>query len=166
MQTKINIVASLHTCTQPPIPSSCPHPSELHTSMSRILHSLPAPVVHAGFSVSQSKSHVLAGVQDAYWSDDETVSVFVYFYMHSHEPWWLWDFQEDAECPLCLEEMDISDLNFKPCICGYQVSLTPSPRSCRLRSFFFCNSDLSILLASHQGEPQRALPCMQKGLHG
>ncbi|CAA7267893.1 unnamed protein product [Cyclocybe aegerita] len=63
-------------------------------------HSLPAPVVHAGFSVSQSKSYVLAGVQDAYWSDDET---------------------EDAECPLCLEEMDISDLNFKPCICGYQI---------------------------------------------
>ncbi|KAJ6546998.1 hypothetical protein B0H19DRAFT_248991 [Mycena capillaripes] len=67
--------------------------------MSR-LHPLPAPVVHAGFSVSQSKSTVLAGVQDAYWSDDEA---------------------EDAECPLCLEEMDISDLNFKPCICGYQI---------------------------------------------
>ncbi|RDB21562.1 putative general negative regulator of transcription C16C9.04c [Hypsizygus marmoreus] len=63
-------------------------------------HSLPAPVVHAGFSISQSKSHVLAGVQDAYWSDDEA---------------------EDAECPLCLEEMDVSDLNFKPCICGYQI---------------------------------------------
>ncbi|THG96776.1 hypothetical protein EW026_g5114 [Hermanssonia centrifuga] len=47
-----------------------------------------------------SKSHVLAGVQDAYWSDDEA---------------------EDAECPLCLEEMDISDLNFKPCPCGYQI---------------------------------------------
>ncbi len=31
-------------------------------------------------------------------------------------------FQEGAECPLCLEEMDISDLNFKPCVCGYQVS--------------------------------------------
>ncbi|KAJ6500570.1 hypothetical protein C8R45DRAFT_819975 [Mycena sanguinolenta] len=68
--------------------------------MSR-LHPLPAPVVHAGFSVSQSKSTVLAGVQDAYWSDDEA---------------------EDAECPLCLEEMDISDLNFKPCMCGYQAS--------------------------------------------
>ncbi|KAJ7243394.1 hypothetical protein B0H12DRAFT_833209 [Mycena haematopus] len=67
--------------------------------MSR-LHPLPAPVVHAGFSVSQSKSTVLAGVQDAYWSDDEA---------------------EDAECPLCLEEMDISDLNFKPCMCGYQI---------------------------------------------
>lgn len=39
--------------------------------------SLPAPVVHAGFSVSQSKSHVLAGVQDAYWSDDEAVSIFL-----------------------------------------------------------------------------------------
>lgn len=25
------------------------------------------------------------------------------------------------DCPLCLEEMDISDLNFKPCACGYQV---------------------------------------------
>ncbi|PFH50694.1 hypothetical protein AMATHDRAFT_176752, partial [Amanita thiersii Skay4041] len=61
-------------------------------------HPLPAPVVHAG--ISQSKSHVLAGVQDAYWSDDES---------------------EDAECPLCLEEMDISDLNFKPCVCGYQI---------------------------------------------
>lgn len=39
----------------------------------RLHPSLPAPVVHAGFSVSQSKSHVLAGVQDAYWSDDEAV---------------------------------------------------------------------------------------------
>ncbi|KAJ7184325.1 hypothetical protein C8R46DRAFT_1158677 [Mycena filopes] len=68
--------------------------------MSRTHHPLPAPVVHAGFSVSQSKSTVLAGVQDAYWSDDEA---------------------EDAECPLCLEEMDISDLNFKPCVCGYQI---------------------------------------------
>jgi len=36
-------------------------------------HSLPAPVVHAAFSVAQSKSNVLAGVQDAYWSDDEGV---------------------------------------------------------------------------------------------
>ncbi|KAF8628424.1 hypothetical protein AX15_003945 [Amanita polypyramis BW_CC] len=63
-------------------------------------HPLPAPVVRSGFSIPQSKSHVLAGVQDAYWSDDEA---------------------EDADCPLCLEEMDISDLNFKPCICGYQI---------------------------------------------
>ncbi|KAI6036925.1 hypothetical protein BKA83DRAFT_4169637 [Pisolithus microcarpus] len=62
--------------------------------------SLPAPTMHAGFSAHQSKSNVLAGVQDAYWSDDDA---------------------DDAECPLCLEEMDISDLNFKPCVCGYQI---------------------------------------------
>jgi len=71
-------------------------------STTRLHHhpSLPAPVVHAGFSAHQSKSHVLAGVQDAYWSDDDA---------------------DDADCPLCLEEMDISDLNFKPCVCGYQI---------------------------------------------
>ncbi|CAE6413678.1 unnamed protein product, partial [Rhizoctonia solani] len=49
---------------------------------------------------SHAKSHVLAGVQDAYWSDDE---------------------DENLECPLCLEEMDLSDLHFKPCPCGYQI---------------------------------------------
>lgn len=29
--------------------------------------------------------------------------------------------QEEMDCPLCMEEMDISDLNFKPCPCGYQA---------------------------------------------
>lgn len=28
---------------------------------------------------------------------------------------------EEEFCPLCVEEMDISDKNFKPCPCGYQV---------------------------------------------
>lgn len=28
---------------------------------------------------------------------------------------------EEELCPLCVEEMDISDKNFKPCPCGYQV---------------------------------------------
>lgn len=28
----------------------------------------------------------------------------------------------DADCPLCLEEMDEGDQLFKPCPCGYQVS--------------------------------------------
>ncbi|EIN08039.1 hypothetical protein PUNSTDRAFT_121179 [Punctularia strigosozonata HHB-11173 SS5] len=69
--------------------------------MATRLHAhLPAPAPHAAFSMPQTKSHVLAGVQDAYWSDDEA---------------------DDEECPLCLEEMDISDLNFKPCVCGYQI---------------------------------------------
>ncbi|KAF8333953.1 uncharacterized protein EI90DRAFT_3121331 [Cantharellus anzutake] len=67
---------------------------------------MPAAGTHAAISTSYSgydltaKSHVLAGVQDAYWSDDEA---------------------EDSECPLCLEEMDLSDINFKPCPCGYQI---------------------------------------------
>ncbi|QRV86622.1 CCR4-Not complex component, Not1 [Ceratobasidium sp. AG-Ba] len=53
-----------------------------------------------GHGASHVKSHVLAGVQDAYWSDDD---------------------DENLECPLCLEEMDLSDLHFKPCPCGYQI---------------------------------------------
>ncbi|KLO10642.1 hypothetical protein SCHPADRAFT_832227 [Schizopora paradoxa] len=70
-------------------------------SSSKLHPSLPAPVVHHSYlSTSNSKSSVLAGVQDAYWSDDEA---------------------EDSECPLCLEEMDVSDANFKPCPCGYQI---------------------------------------------
>ena len=37
--------------------------------------SLPSPVVHNSYiTTSYSKSSVLAGVQDAYWSDDEGVS--------------------------------------------------------------------------------------------
>lgn len=28
---------------------------------------------------------------------------------------------EEVECPLCMEEMDLSDQYFKPCPCGYQV---------------------------------------------
>ena len=29
--------------------------------------------------------------------------------------------EEDLECPLCMEEFDISDRTFKPCPCGYQI---------------------------------------------
>jgi len=28
---------------------------------------------------------------------------------------------ELTECPLCAEEFDITDKNFKPCVCGYQI---------------------------------------------
>ncbi|ORY06736.1 hypothetical protein K493DRAFT_203009 [Basidiobolus meristosporus CBS 931.73] len=28
---------------------------------------------------------------------------------------------EDYDCPLCMEELDISERNFKPCPCGYQI---------------------------------------------
>ncbi|ORY75410.1 hypothetical protein BCR37DRAFT_384039 [Protomyces lactucae-debilis] len=29
--------------------------------------------------------------------------------------------EEELECPLCMEEFDISDRTFKPCTCGYQI---------------------------------------------
>lgn len=32
-------------------------------------------------------------------------------------------------CPLCEEEMDLSDRNFLPCPCGYRVCDFPSLRS-------------------------------------
>lgn len=28
---------------------------------------------------------------------------------------------EDLDCPLCMEEFDIADRNFRPCPCGYQI---------------------------------------------
>ncbi|EJU05762.1 hypothetical protein DACRYDRAFT_20146 [Dacryopinax primogenitus] len=62
--------------------------------------SLPPAPTTASTTGLYHKANVLASVQDAYWSDDET---------------------EDNECPLCLEEMDLSDMNFKPCPCGYQI---------------------------------------------
>ena len=64
-------VSSFHFSTTISSPSMAS--SRLHSH-----HTLPAPVIHAGFSVSQSKSHVLAGVQDAYWSDDEAVSTMLF----------------------------------------------------------------------------------------
>ncbi|KAF9115080.1 transcriptional repressor proteinral negative regulator of transcription subunit 4 [Mortierella sp. AM989] len=29
--------------------------------------------------------------------------------------------EDDFDCPLCMEELDISDRNFRPCPCGYQI---------------------------------------------
>jgi len=31
------------------------------------------------------------------------------------------DEEDNLECPLCMEEIDIADKYFKPCVCGYQV---------------------------------------------
>jgi CCR4-NOT transcription complex subunit 4 len=30
---------------------------------------------------------------------------------------------EETTCPLCVEEMDLSDKNFLPCPCGYRVCM-------------------------------------------
>ncbi|ORY47514.1 hypothetical protein LY90DRAFT_509002 [Neocallimastix californiae] len=34
---------------------------------------------------------------------------------------YLSDEEEELICPLCMEEIDIADRNFKPCVCGYQI---------------------------------------------
>ena len=31
------------------------------------------------------------------------------------------DDDDETMCPLCVEEMDLSDKNFLPCPCGYRV---------------------------------------------
>lgn len=58
--------------------------------------------------------------------------------------------------PLCIEEFDLSDKNFKPCPCGYQVSYSlhiclPAALWCALAQILTTtNPDLPILLQQHQ----------------
>ena len=57
--------------------TSSPPSNAASSTMSSRIHPhspLPAPAMRASTPSVQSKSHVLAGVQDAYWSDDEAVS--------------------------------------------------------------------------------------------
>ena len=39
--------------------------------------------------------------------------------------------EEDISCPICTDELDITDIHFKPCACGYQVE-----------NFFFSQSQI------------------------
>ena len=78
--------------------------------------------------------------------------------------------------PLCVEEFDISDRNFRPCPCGYQVNAAPSsPSTPTLRvdirdSATMEKADdafligLSILLPQHQEQHERTLPRMPADL--
>ncbi|KAJ9119515.1 hypothetical protein QFC22_003223 [Naganishia vaughanmartiniae] len=52
-----------------------------------------------GASYSGKDYEALGKLQDVVWSDEE----------------------EEPECPLCMEELDPSDVHFKPCVCGYQI---------------------------------------------
>lgn len=47
--------------------------------------------------------------------------------------------EEQVECPLCMEPLEVDDLNFYPCTCGYQVC-TYYPQSPRI--FFHISSVL------------------------
>ena len=78
--------------------------------------------------------------------------------------------------PLCVEEFDISDRNFRPCPCGYQVNcrtyftIHPTLRV-KIRDWAAMeNTDemfligLSILLPQHQEQHERTLPRMPADL--
>ena len=61
--------------------------------------------------------------------------------------------------------MDISDLNFKPCQCEYQVpNLPPFFIVLSIFKTLYRAPDLPILLESHSNEPQQQVPCLQEGL--
>ena len=41
--------------------------------------------------------------------------------MSDHSDSYISDDDDGVLCPLCVEEMDITDRSFKPCPCGYQI---------------------------------------------
>lgn len=55
--------------------------------------------------------------------------------------------------PLCIEEFDLSDRNFRPCPCGYQVWITFQVFVINLKSLPYSHEStvgLSVLLQQHQ----------------
>jgi len=75
----------------------------------------------------------------------------------------------DDECPLCVSKMDIDDLSFKPCPCGYQVGLSERQLKFKLASLtsdhiLLADLDLSLLLSQHQRKPQWQMSCVSERL--
>jgi len=63
------------------------------------------------------------------------------------------DGDEELLCPLCLDELDVGDRNFKPCRCGYQVALpTPArgPLATLMDDFFFLRCVDSVGMRSRK----------------
>lgn len=130
------------------------HISPITMSSSRP-HPLPAPVVHAGFAVSQSKSYVLAGVQDAYWSDDEAVgnpSIEIYSFFLPHLA-----ILGGCRMPSVLGRNGYirSQLQTLHLWLSGSESFFVTPRIFEVRF-----PDMPFLLASYQGKPEQTLPCL------
>jgi hypothetical protein len=73
------------------------------------------------------------------------------------------DDDEEEVCPLCVEELDLTDKNFRPCPCGYQVTIPPRLRPL-IQQFAHYFADMSVLLQQHQNDDERPLPGMQTTL--
>ena len=75
------------------------------------------------------------------------------------------DDEEDECCPLCVEEFDLSDKNFRPCPCGYQVRCFKNAvkplTSCLLTMSII---DMSVLLQQHQDDDERPVPGVSTAL--
>ncbi|KAI8881124.1 hypothetical protein K501DRAFT_189620 [Backusella circina FSU 941] len=56
--------------------------------------------------------------RNSYHSDSQSDS---FSSSHSNTKEMYFSEDEDIDCPLCMEELDIADRNFKPCPCGYQI---------------------------------------------
>jgi hypothetical protein len=57
------------------------------------------------------------------------------------------DDDEEETCPLCVEEFDLSDRGFRPCVCGYQVCAVPTEPSCAFlpANHLLCRSASSVI---------------------
>ncbi|WVW82956.1 hypothetical protein I302_104971 [Kwoniella bestiolae CBS 10118] len=86
-----------------PLPSLHPLPANPTTGQQPLGTTLGSRGISAVAPASGSSGGVnretLKSLQDVYWSDDE----------------------DDPDCLLCAEPLDLSDLNFKPCQCGMQI---------------------------------------------
>lgn len=135
--------------------SSCSTPTMTSTKL-QTHHPLPAPAI---LSVPHSKSHVLAGVQDAYWSDEEAgPRLFLFSLVFL-----------TRSCVLRKTRSALSVLRRWI----YLISIL-SPVSAGIRCDRFLPSqnvlsprrtDLSLLLAPYQREFEQALPCVPPRLY-
>jgi hypothetical protein len=79
-------------------PLRCQHPPRNPSTSSILIHRHPAgPPPHHTLAMARPQ-------QDQFIDEDD----------------------EEEVCPLCVEEFDLGDKNFRPCPCGYQVSPLPS----------------------------------------
>lgn len=75
------------------------------------------------------------------------------------------DDDEPDTCPLCIEELDLSDRGFRPCPCGYQVCDN------RSRQFLLplhanpCHAtDMPVLLQQYKNDNERTLSSMSEAV--
>lgn len=112
-------------------------------------------------ATSHSKSHVLAGVQDAYWSDDEAVRFSSSLVL---PPTHLSSLLGGRRLPSLLGGNGSFRHQFQT------LPLRLSGVSCYFslpRSFSYTSQplDLSVLLASHQRKLEWKMPCLPSGIH-